>query len=226
MLADASSGGRPPRHTKSVQKSVVRLVNVSNRGPYAKGVEKREEILRVALEVVAEYGCRNASNREIARRVGLSQAGLMHYFGSREELYVEVLRARDNRDTAQYWDPMPDFRGIRAIIEHNTRVPGLVQLFVEFSAEASLGRHPANAFFRERNAWLHGHCVAALHAAQRSGEFGPHLDADEYADIVIAAIDGLQTQWLLDPSMDMAQRLDQLWHALGVASRTPAAGGL
>ena len=68
---------------------------MSARGPYAKGEAKRKEILRVALEVVAEMGCRSASNREIAHRAGLSQAGLAHYFGSREELYMAILRTRE-----------------------------------------------------------------------------------------------------------------------------------
>jgi AcrR family transcriptional regulator len=73
---------------------------MSRRGAYAKGAVKREEILAVALDVVAKNGCRKATSREIAHRVGLTQPGLMHYFGSREELYQEVLRARDDADLA------------------------------------------------------------------------------------------------------------------------------
>ncbi|MFT4219714.1 MAG: TetR/AcrR family transcriptional regulator [Microbacterium sp.] len=191
---------------------------MNNRGPYAKGRERREEILSVALEVVAERGCRNASNREIARRVGLSQAGLMHYFGSREELYMAVLQARDLRDEARYWNPTPDFRGILGIIENNTRVPGLVQLYVEFSAEASIGKHPAHGYFVERAAAVHEHFALSVRAAQDSGEFGPHIDADEAADLVMAAADGLQQQWLIDPSVDMISRLRHLWTALAADS--------
>ncbi|GAT74593.1 TetR family transcriptional regulator [Microbacterium sp. HM58-2] len=195
-----------------------------SRGAYAKGVAKREEILEVALEVVAELGCRNASNREIARRVGLSQAGLMHYFGSREELYMAVLRARDTRDTTTYWEPEHSFKAFLDIIGHNTQVPGLVQLYVEFSAEASIGKHPAHDFFVERYAWVRELSKESVRAAQESGEFGPNVDADLVADMVIAAADGLQQQWLLDRSIDMVARLQALWNGIAALSKIPAEG--
>lgn len=192
---------------------------MARRGPYSKGIERREEILRVALEVIAERGSRQASNQEIARRVGLSQAGLMHYFDSREELYIEVLRERDRRDTAQYLQPTTDFDGTLAVIDHNTRVPGLVRLYVEYSAEASLGKHPANEFFKSRQAMAHDLYAEALLAAQRAGEFGPEVDVDATADILIAATDGLQHQWLLDSSVDMVGQLRSLWASLAALSR-------
>ncbi len=191
----------------------------ANRGPYAKGVERREEILRVALEVVAEHGYRYAFNHEIARRAGLSQAGLMHYFPSREELYMDLLRARDARDSQAYWVPSPDIDGILGIIAHNATVPGLVQLYVEFSAEASIGKHPAHGFFLERQAWVHERFVAAVHVAQGDGEFGETCDPHEVAAILMAAADGVQQQWLLDRSIDMAARLRILWTALAASSR-------
>ena len=184
---------------------------MSARGPYAKGEAKRKEILRVALEVVAEMGCRSASNREIAHRAGLSQAGLAHYFGSREEQYMAILRTRDQRDSAEFQGPQPSFEGFLAIIEHNTHVPGLVQLYIEFSAEASIGLHPAHGFFTERYDWVRGQLEQIVRGAQASGEMGPEADPAEVAALIVAAADGLQQQWLLDRSIDMAARLRRLW---------------
>ncbi|WP_282203750.1 TetR/AcrR family transcriptional regulator [Kitasatospora fiedleri] len=65
------------------------------RGSYAKGIAKREEILDTALEIVARVGYSRATVRELAQAVGLSQTGLLHYFGSKEQLFVEILRRRD-----------------------------------------------------------------------------------------------------------------------------------
>ncbi|MFC0674699.1 TetR/AcrR family transcriptional regulator [Brachybacterium hainanense] len=192
---------------------------MSRRGPYAKGEAKRQEILDVALEVVAEMGCRKASNREIARRVGLSQAGLMHYFGSREDLYVAVLRARDERDDAAFWLPQQDIRGFLAIMRHNSQVPGLVQLYVEFSAEASIGKHPAHGFFVERYAWLRERFIGFVRFAQEDGTFGAGVDAGQVADVMIAAADGIQQQWLLDRDLDMVARLELVWEGLAAVSR-------
>lgn len=195
---------------------------MAQRGQYAKGAAKREEILAVALEVVAEFGCRNASNREIARRVGLTQPGLMHYFGSREELYMAVLTARDERDSATHWNDSPNFRGFLDIIAHNTQVPGLVQLYVEFSAEASIGRHPAHAYFVDRYDWARELSKQSVRAAQETGEFGPNVDPELVADIVIAAADGLQQQWLVDRSIDMVARLQSLWDGIAALSHVAA----
>src|SRR6266540_686147 len=66
---------------------------MASRGPYAKGVAKREEILTAALEVIAQHGYRKTSTRELAAAVGLSEAGLLHYFGSKEKLFEAVLTA-------------------------------------------------------------------------------------------------------------------------------------
>jgi AcrR family transcriptional regulator len=183
-------------------------------GSYAKGVVKREEILAAALEVVAKNGCRKATSREIAERVGLTQPGLMHYFGSREELYREVLRARDTRDFTEYYAPNPRFESFLAVIRHNTEVPGLVQLYAEFAAEASITGHPAHEFFVQRYTWMRGLLVAAIQRAQHEGEMGPDLDAAEAADLIVATSDGLQVEWLHDATVDMIGRLARVWELL------------
>lgn len=188
------------------------------RGPYAKGVAKREEILSVALAVVAEKGCRKASVREIAERVGLTQAGLMHHFGSREELYQEVLRARDLRDHEMFFVPDPTIEGFFAVIAHNAEVPGLVRLYVEFSAEASIPEHPAHAFFLDRYAWLRDNMTGVIARAQETGGMGRDLDVTAAVDLLIAAADGLQLQWLNDHAIDMVTRLRRLWEGIVAAS--------
>ncbi|GAB6856092.1 TetR/AcrR family transcriptional regulator [Microbacterium xylanilyticum] len=188
------------------------------RGPYAKGTAKREEILSVALDVVAVKGCRKASNREIADRVGLTQAGLMHYFASREELYQEVLRARDLRDHETYFAPDPTIEGFFAVIAHNAEVPGLVRLYVEFSAEASIPEHPAHAFFLERYAWLRDGLSGVIRRAQENGVIGPAIDVSAAVDLLVAAADGLQLQWLNDHTIDMVARLRRLWEGIVAVS--------
>ena len=62
------------------------------RGPYAKGEAKRAEVVNVALELFSRKGYDRTSFREVARLAGLSQAGLLHHFRTKEELFVEVLR--------------------------------------------------------------------------------------------------------------------------------------
>ena len=62
------------------------------RGSYAKGIARRQEILDRAIEVFARRGSGKTSLRAIAEEVGVTHAALTHYFGSLEELLVEVYR--------------------------------------------------------------------------------------------------------------------------------------
>ena len=52
-------------------------------------VERREEILEVALSVLAERGYRGASMREIAERAQASKETLYSRFGNKRELFEE-----------------------------------------------------------------------------------------------------------------------------------------
>src|SRR5690625_7571158 len=78
------------------------MSDTTRRGSYAKGIAKREEILTEALRVIAEAGLHGASVKAIAEAVDLSPAGLLHYFDSKEKLFTEVLRKRDERDSQQF----------------------------------------------------------------------------------------------------------------------------
>jgi AcrR family transcriptional regulator len=186
------------------------------RGPYAKGLAKREEILEVALAHFAERGYDRASVREVARLAGLTQAGLLHHFSSKEELFLAVLQQRDDRlekpDEPRHTHSVG--RLIEAV-ERNAFEPGLVRLFVSMSAESVESDGPARAFFEERYGWLRGELHADVSHRQDNGDFAPDLDPDDVASLLIAVADGLQLQWLLDPAnVDMSRLLRVLWDAL------------
>lgn len=195
---------------------------MSQRGPYAKGIAKRQEIIDVTLDIVAQRGWRQTSNAEIASRVGLSQAGLVHYYGSREELAIAVLRSKDQHDREQFFDPNPTFDGFIAVITHNTTVPGLIQLYVECSSEATIEGHPAHEFFQERVERIRALFTKVIVNGQRNGEVGSHIDITATANLLMAAADGLQLQWLLDRSVDMTAQLRLMWEGIRSHSWTHA----
>ena len=200
---------------------------MARRGSYAKGVAKREEILERALEVIAREGYRGASVKELADAVGLSQAGLLHYFESKEELFTEILRKRDELDMVHY-GPIPPAdadvidlrRGYVGIIRHNSDVPGLVQLFSRLSVDAADPDHPAHRYFIERNENLRQVFATALAERQAAGQLTGSVDAQTLARIFQAVADGLQIQWMLDPAVDMAATIDALFDALTPAPTT------
>ncbi|MBE1530683.1 TetR/AcrR family transcriptional regulator [Actinomadura algeriensis] len=172
------------------------------RGPYRKGVRRREQILDTALEVFAGRG--DAPLQEIADRVGLSQAGVLHYFGSREELLLAVLRRRDTLDRAAGEHAGGPGEAVARTVRHNMDQPGLVRLFVSLSAAATDPSHPAHEFFADRYRDLTATIARGLAAGRRAGTVRADEDAEHLARLLVAVSDGLQLQWLLDPSVDMA----------------------
>jgi AcrR family transcriptional regulator len=191
------------------------------RGSYAKGIAKRDEILTTALDVIARQGYRKTSIRELAAAVGLSQTGLLHYFGTKEDLFIEVLRKRDELDAETYgFDEdhpasNPDIIGsLTRVIRHNADVPGLVHLYTQFSAEATEGDHPAHQYFRERSGSFRSVVASAIRDQQEAGELPASLDPDRIAMLLMVAVDGLQTQWMLDDAVDMADYITHLWDCL------------
>src|SRR5690349_14046135 len=188
------------------------------RGPYARGVAKREEILDVALELFSRAGYDKTSVREVARATGLSQAGLLHYFSSKDELFVEVLRRRDARDQERF-DTERNHRlsaeGLIDTVRSNSEEPGLVRLYVAMSAESAEVSSGVRRFFVERYATIVTGIADDIRRRQGEGALPAHLDAEGVASILVAAADGLQLQWLLDPERtDMGERLSSLWEAL------------
>jgi AcrR family transcriptional regulator len=187
---------------------------MSGRGAYAKGVAKREEILRTALEVFSREGYRGTSLREVARASGLSLPGLMHYFSSKEDLLAEILKKRDERDAATSLRPDNPLAALAAIMRHNAEVPGLVQLYATLSAAASNPEHPAHDFFVERYTSLRTQFADDIRRRQAEGTLAVSLDPDKLAATMIALADGIQVQWMLDPSLDMGDHIDFLWSTL------------
>lgn len=138
----------------------------------------------------------------------------MHYLASREELFEELLRSRDTRDQEARDDPEPSFEGYLRVVAHNRDLPGLVLLFLQYSAEACAPEHPSRQFFIDRYAQLRELLAAAVERAQDEGDLGPNAEPSAVAELIIATTDGLQVQWSLRPEVDMVARLRELWDGI------------
>ncbi|MFD7429770.1 TetR/AcrR family transcriptional regulator [Streptomyces sp. NPDC059818] len=171
----------------------------------ARSVERRAEILRATLEVIAERGYRGATLGAVAERVGLSQQGLLHYFPTKEAMLVAVLEERDQWDTGG--GPRSDggwrTELLGSLVEYNAMRPGVVQTFSALLGESVTEEHPAREFFTHRYTQVRASMTAMLRA-----EFGERLPGgltpERAAPLLVATMDGLQYQWLLDPdAVDM-----------------------
>ena len=175
---------------------------------YAKGRERREEILAAADAAFAKHGFRGASLATIAQAVGLSQPGLLHHFPSKEELLLEVLRLRHERQfewVARRLEEADSYAdALLELCAANAQTPGLVRLFTVLAAESVDDDHPAHERFRERYRGLRERATARFATEQREGRLTAEVDPETLAVQVLALFDGLQLQWLLEPdAVDM-----------------------
>lgn len=179
------------------------------RGGYAKGIARRQEILDAAIEVFAQRGADRTSLRAIAQEVGVTHAALIHHFGSLERLLVAVYQefARQTERETGAPDRSP-VEIMRVSAQSNREVPGMVQLYTTLVASALEDGHPAaTTFASERFAQIRAVLAEQVRQRQADGRIRADLDADQVAALVIAASDGLQTQWLLEPAVDQVGAL-------------------
>ena len=166
--------------------------------------------------------------RQLAEAVGLSQAGLLHYFDSKEELFTSVLRKRDevqSRAFTREQEPA-GIDEFLALVRDNADVPGLVRLYVNVSAAASDPDHAGHDYFRARTAHIRSLFVPVLTEVKQRGRLPDDLDPQRLARILVAITDGLQVQWLMDPSIDMAADIAAVLHALGIDASADRAAAL
>jgi AcrR family transcriptional regulator len=183
---------------------------VSRPAQYAKGIAKRAEIIDTALQLIGSAGYDKMTIPELANAVGLSQPGLIHYFGTKDQLFVEILRERDARtERAAAGVFVPS----RVALE-NQSVPGLIELYTHVMVESSAPGHVGHEFTRARYERARREIAEALRQAQSEGRVDPSLDPAKTAAVLFGAWDGLQIQWMHDHSIDISAHLDYLWRTL------------
>jgi AcrR family transcriptional regulator len=176
------------------------------RGPYRKSAERREQILQAAYEAVDEFGER-ASLQDIADRVGVTQPALTYYFPTRDDLLLAVLERRDvvGKATAGGAGQRESMvEGMAASARHTTNHPGLAKLYVTLSAAATDPDSPAHSYFAERYRGLAGEVTRDFEEQQRTGAIRADEPAGHLARVLLAVLDGLQIQWMHDPTVDIA----------------------
>ena len=166
---------------------------------------KREQILKAAVEIFGNKGSTNGTLADVAEQVGITHAGVLHHFGSKQKLLLEVLAYRDQADVAELAEkhipggPELFLHLVRTAFANEKR-PGIVQAYTVLSAESVTDDHPARDYFEERYTTLRREVTAAFHElCAQEGVRDPDTIAAASAAI-LAVMDGLQLQWLLHPA--------------------------
>ena len=201
-----SSTQHPPEHGTSDRRSAE---------------ERREQLIDAAVEVIADHGLARATTRAITDRAGLALGAFHYVFASKDELLEAVIQ-RVVREidatlgaTAARVEPTTERRleGPDLVVDVLERFLRGAWAYFEGSRTLQLAQYELtlHALREPEKHHLAVHqydqLVGTLSGMLR--ELTDELDpdtCDELARYVVATIDGLLLQWLVDRDADAARR--------------------
>jgi AcrR family transcriptional regulator len=194
------SSAAPPTVEKTDTDNPVRHAAT----PRTRGIARRESILEAAVRLFAKRGFRATGIIPLAQEVGLSHVGLLHHFGTKEDLLRAVVARRESEEEEEARGaPAPV--GVAALKALAKRGHQLVanslhpRLYTVLIAENLDAGDPLHDYFVDRYRRVRGSISQSIREGQRCGEIRPDVDADRIAAEILSFIVGTQIQWLLDP---------------------------
>jgi len=180
----------------------------------AKGEDRRQHILEVALRMMATGGGRATTLGQVARAAGMSTAGLLHHFQSKEQLLHAVLDARDAQDEAMAdldGDLAAQLRGVRTRFQ---RPPGMVGLFIVLLCESLDPDAPLHERFLRRYRSGIASITKGIQRGQQAGRYRADVDPEIKAREVLSFLYGMEATWLLDPTVPVTMVLAEYTRGL------------
>lgn len=180
----------------------------------AKGEERKLRILAVAQRMLARNGWRSTTLAQIAREAGVTPAGLLHHFESKDQLLHAVLEVRDTDDELHADRAGDLIEQIARVAGRFERAPDLIGTYAVLLVENL-----------EPDAPLHDRLLGRYHAAteqiaesirrgQRRGRYRADVDPAVKAVEIVAFLNGMETSWLLDPSIPLTTVFQQYARSL------------
>ncbi len=139
--------------------------------------ERRDEIVRAAMACFAARGFSGTTTREIAARVGITEAALYRHFAGKEALYAAIIDRKMAAPTladrlveaASSGDDRGVFGGLaRIIVEALQADPAFFRILLYTALE---GHSLAEPFFRQRMAALREFLSGYIARRTREGAF-------------------------------------------------------
>src|SRR6185436_17528025 len=164
--------------------------------------DKREAILRAAIQVFAHNGYFNAKVADIAREAGVADGTVYLYFKSKEEILhsifdrtVDEAIADAKQQLAGISDPKEKLRQIARL--HLERLGADRNLAVVFQVEL----RGSTKFMEEFSAAGFAEYLSLIRMTfeegQRAGVFRADLNARVVSKILFGALDEMATNWIL-----------------------------
>ena len=169
----------------------------------AKGEDRRQRILVAAQRLLTRNGSRGTTLGQIAREAGVTPAGLLHHFESKEQLLHAVLDARDADDLANADLQGDPIENLRKVAQRFERSPELIGMFTVLLTENLTPEAPLHDRFLGRYRLSVEIIAKSIRRGQRTGKYRQDLDPAIKAAEIVAFLTGMETSWLLDPSLPL-----------------------
>lgn len=170
------------------------MTGVQRKRVNRRGSATREALIAAAMELWSEAGWRVSGIAAVAERVGVTDAGLIHHFGTKENFVREVLAELD-RANLEYWEAqdLTSLDLIRALPEmarRSSENPGLWELQLSFQAENLDPVDPAYDYYVRRHEVIVGIYADAIRTGQTRGEIRADADPEMVAGQILAFLMG------------------------------------
>jgi len=194
----------------------------------SRGRIKRAQILEIAKEHFGNGGYRGVSTAAIAAEAGITDPGLLHHFQTKAGLLMALLESRFGQDDeilaiAENPHGTELLEHLDEIVEENETNRADVRLFSVLLAESVAEDHPSHEYFATRYRRARMLLADSLGDAQARGVIRADVDCDALASALLALMDGLQYQWLIDESVSMSGAFRAISALLADALRVPPA---
>ncbi|MQB46221.1 TetR/AcrR family transcriptional regulator [Rhizobium sp. ICMP 5592] len=185
------------------------------------GERTRAAILASAIELFGEKGYRATSVSQIAKRAGVVQSALHHHFGAKEQLLDAALKLHYPSSVAR-----PDMQAVATgrtefvdemmeAARRNVSDRHLVRFFSVMTGESLTREHPAHQFFVNRYDIARDGFTDAIAQAKSITNDTGRAQVSLLVSILFATSDGLQMQWLRNPSIDFVAGLERVAKMVG-----------
>ncbi|MBI3217212.1 MAG: TetR/AcrR family transcriptional regulator [Mycobacterium sp.] len=180
----------------------------------AKGEDRKQRILTAAQRLLTRNGWRNTTLAQIAKEAGVSAAGLLHHFESKEQLLHAVVDARDLDDDSHADRNGDLLEQIARVGERVDRAPELVGTYSVLLVENLMPDAPLHDRLLSRQRAAVDIVTDLIRRGQMSGRYRNDFDPALKAVQIVSLVNGMEISWLLDPSIPLQEALQEYARSL------------
>ncbi|MBW3563018.1 MAG: TetR/AcrR family transcriptional regulator [Actinobacteria bacterium] len=181
-------------------------------GRYRAGLETQRRILEATRELLSDVGLEGTTMKAVCDRAGVGAGSFYNLFDSKEEAVLSVVReAIAAIDPASRAGEGARGEGVADLVDAYLRFltgePDLARIYLQAAVAWGLSDPALASRFRRHQDHRRDRLQAAM---RRQVEGLDEPSARNRAELLLAALNGLSVNWLLDRGMDLESHRDRL----------------